>query len=122
MIAVEEEETRKQLRIPMHKALKSIHPAQHTWRSLDDRRFQDNREKEMDREIFAGRRAQRCVFHGLKKSSVVALWEAGCIDAGVSAITDQSGEMVEHYARAVNQNKLAAAAIPKWEAAAGRRR
>ena len=35
----------------------------------------------------------------------------------VSAITGQSREMVEHYALQVNQRKLAAAAILKWEAA-----
>jgi hypothetical protein len=34
----------------------------------------------------------------------------------VAAITGQSREMVEHYARQVNQRKLAAAAILKWEA------
>jgi hypothetical protein len=44
------------------------------------------------------------------------LLEAGCTDAEVSAITGQTREMVVHYARAVNQKRLAAAAILKWEA------
>ena len=57
------------------------------------------------------------VFHGLRKSAVVFLLEAGCTDAEVSAITGQSRQMVEHYARQVNQRKLAASAILKWEAA-----
>jgi integrase len=57
------------------------------------------------------------VFHGLRKSSVVFLLEAGCTDAEVAAITGQSREMIEHYAVMVNQRKLAAAAILKWEAA-----
>ena len=61
-------------------------------------------------------RKQKCVFHGLRKSAVVMLLEAGCTDAEVSAITGQSREMVVHYAQAVNQRKLAAAAILKWEA------
>ena len=56
------------------------------------------------------------VFHGLRKSAVVFLLEAGCTDAEVSAITGQSRRMVEHYARQVNQKKLAAAAVLKWEA------
>jgi len=56
------------------------------------------------------------VFHGLRKSAVVFLLEAGCTDAEVSAITGQSRAMVEHYARQVNQKKLAAAAVLKWEA------
>jgi len=55
------------------------------------------------------------VFHGLRKSAVVTLLEAGCTDAEVSAITGQSRAMVEHYSRQVNQRKLAAAAILKWE-------
>ena len=45
------------------------------------------------------------------------LLEAGATDAEVSAITGQSREMVTHYSRQVNQRKLAAAAILKWEAA-----
>jgi integrase len=55
------------------------------------------------------------VFHGLRKSSVVTLLEAGCTDAEVASITGQSRQMVEHYARQVNQRKLAASAILKWE-------
>ena len=61
-------------------------------------------------------REQKCVFHGLRKSAVVMLLEAGCTDAEVSAITGQTRDMVVHYARAVNQKRLAAAAILKWEA------
>jgi len=60
-------------------------------------------------------RRKGLVFHGLRKSAVVMLLEAGCTDAEVAAITGQSRSMVEHYARAVNQRKLAAAAILKWE-------
>lgn len=56
------------------------------------------------------------VFHGLRKSAVVFLLEAGCTVPEVSAITGQSHQMVEHYAKEVNQKKLAAAAILKWEA------
>lgn len=59
------------------------------------------------------------VFHGLRKSSVVTLLEAGCTDAEVASITGQSRQMVEHYARMVNQRKLAASAILKWENASG---
>jgi Phage integrase family len=55
------------------------------------------------------------VFHGLRKSAVVTLLEAGCTDAEVAAITGQSRQMIEHYSRQVNQKKLAAAAILKWE-------
>ena len=57
------------------------------------------------------------VFHGLRKSAVVFLLEAGCSHAEVSAITGQSHQMVEHYGRQVSQRKLAASAILKWERA-----
>jgi integrase len=55
------------------------------------------------------------VFHGLRKSAVVMLLEVGCTTAEVQAITGQSMQMVEHYAKQVNQKKLAASAILKWE-------
>jgi ribosomal protein S4 len=37
----------------------------------------------------------------------------------VSSITGQSRQMVEHYARMVNQKKLAASVVLKWEASGG---
>ena len=40
---------------------------------------------------------KRLVFHGLRKSAVVMLLEAGCTTAEVAAITGQSFDMVEHY-------------------------
>ena len=55
------------------------------------------------------------MFHGLRKSAVVMLLEAGCTDAEVSAITGQSRKMVEHYAQQVNRRRLAASGILKWE-------
>lgn len=45
------------------------------------------------------------------------LLEAGCTDAETAAITGQSRDMVEHYAKQVNQKRLAATAILKWESA-----
>jgi hypothetical protein len=68
------------------------------------------------RDELSGLREKRLVFHGLRKSAVVMLLEAGATDAEVAAITGQSREMVAHYARQVSQRKLAAAAILKWEA------
>ena len=55
------------------------------------------------------------VFHGLRKSSVVFLLEAGCSTAEVRSVTGQSLQMVELYALDVNKRKLAASAILKWE-------
>lgn len=72
---------------------------------------------ELNREVMKTLRDQRLVFHGLRKSAVVFLLEAGCTDAETAAITGQSRDMVEHYAKQVNQRRLAAAAILKWETA-----
>ena len=55
------------------------------------------------------------VFHGLRKSAVVFLLEAGCTDAQVSSITGQTRQMVEHYSIMVNNQHLAKEAILKWE-------
>ena len=60
------------------------------------------------------------VFHGLRKSAVVSLLEAGCSEAETAAITGQSMAMVAHYAKGVSQRRLAVAAVLKWERAAVR--
>ena len=53
-------------------------------------------------------------FHGLRKSAVIALLEAGCTTDEVKSITGHStDEMVGHYGKKVNQRKLAKAAIGK---------
>lgn len=57
------------------------------------------------------------VFHGLRKSAVVMLLEAGCTTAEVAAITGQSMQMVEHYAKGINQQRLAQSAMRRWEGA-----
>jgi integrase len=126
LIAVEQGKTGKKLWIPMHAELKRI---------LSDMRgkgefvltsarggewttdgFKTAWQRQMADKKLKALRKEGCVFHGLRKSAVVMLLEAGCTDAEVSAITGQSREMVVHYAQAVNQRKLAATAILKWEA------
>lgn len=59
-----------------------------------------------------------CVPHGLRKNAVIALLDAGCSMAETSAISGQSLQMVEKYAKARNQSKLADAAILRWERSA----
>jgi len=53
--------------------------------------------------------------HGLRKNAVCALLEAGCSEAETAAITGQSIPMVMHYAKKVNQKRLATSAMAKWE-------
>lgn len=49
--------------------------------------------------------------HGLRKNAVNALLEAGATEAETASITNHSLAMVEHYARQVNQRRLAKAAM-----------
>ena len=55
------------------------------------------------------------VFNRLETSAVVMMLEAGCTEAEVSAVTGQSMRMAAHYAKQVNQKRLAASAILKLE-------
>lgn len=58
---------------------------------------------------------QGVVFHGLRKNATNSLLEAGCTEHEVSAITGMSAQMVRHYAKRVNQSKLADSAMAKLE-------
>lgn len=53
--------------------------------------------------------------HGLRKNAVIALLQAECSVAETSAITGQSYKMVEYYARQIDQERMAGAAILKLE-------
>lgn len=119
MVAVQQEKTGKRLAIPLHRDLRAVietipkravtiltNQGGRPWTKAGFRAtWQDNRPAA----------AKGLVFHGLRKSAVVFLLEAGASTAEVSAITGQSHQMVAHYARAVNQQRLAAAAILRWE-------
>jgi integrase len=127
LIAVVQEKTGKRLWIPMHENLRGLLeeiPRTSVTILTNSRAvpwtgdsFRHSWMEELTRPQMKLLRKSRRVFHGLRKSAVVFLLEAGSTDAEVAAITGQSREMVEHYARQVNQRKLAAAAILKWEAA-----
>lgn len=61
-------------------------------------------------------RGHHVVPHGLRKNAVNALLEAGCSVAEVAAITGQSLQMIEHYAKERDQAELGRSAILKFEA------
>jgi integrase len=127
LLFVWQSKTGKKLLIPMHENLRtvlaeipraSVHVLTNSrgapW-TTDG--FKTSWGDEMKRQIFTELHQKQLVFHGLRKSAVVFLLEAGCTDAEVSAITRQSRGMIAHYALQVNQKKLAAAAVLKWQAA-----
>lgn len=64
---------------------------------------------------FASELGYKIVPHGLRKNAVISLLEVECTIAQVSAVTGQSMQMVEHYAKRVNQEALGDAAILKLE-------
>lgn len=53
-----------------------------------------------------GPAARKFTLHGLRKPSCVRLAEAGCSDAQIQAITDQSAEMVAYYRRLASRKRL----------------
>ena len=59
---------------------------------------------------------QRIVPHGLRRNAVNALLESECSVAEVAAITGQSLQMIEHYAKERDQGHLGSSAILKFEA------
>jgi integrase len=65
---------------------------------------------------WAKARGQSIVPHGLRKNAVNALLESGCSAAEVSAITGQSLQMIEHYAKERDRAHLGRSAILKFEA------
>ena len=62
-----------------------------------------------------GNECDGLTFHRLRKSSVYFLLEAGCTTGEVSAITGQSLQTVERYARMMDRGSMAASAMLKWE-------
>lgn len=64
---------------------------------------------------FGDRYGQELVPHGIRKNAVIALLEAGCSVAETGAVSGQSFQMVEYYAKQRNQKRLSTAAILKWQ-------
>ena len=112
LIGVTQNKTGKKLWIPMHAQLRVVlnDIPRRSVNILTNSRgapwtadgFKSSWAEEMKRDVMRPLRDNSRVFHGLRKSAVVFLLEAGCTDAEVSAITGQSRQMVEHYAKQVN--------------------
>lgn len=61
----------------------------------------------MNTKPFERFRAERIVFHGLRKNAVINLLEVGCNENQVGAIVNMSEQMVRHYGREVSIRALA---------------
>lgn len=58
----------------------------------------------------------KIVPHGLRKNAVNSLLEAGCTRDEVRAVTGQSDNTIEHYAKRRDLSVLSAGAVLKWNA------
>lgn len=118
VIAVKQAKTGKALAIPFHAELGkllAVAPKEGlTILSRDGKLYREAALRGVIQE-WASARGQHIVPHGLRKNAVIALLECGCSVAETAAISGQTLQIVEHYAKARNQAKLAGAAILRWE-------
>lgn len=116
-IDIIQEKTGKPISVPPHPALKvlleTLPKKAMTILSNEGRAYKRQRLREIV-QAWAKKKGVDIVPHGLRKNAVNALLEAGCSAAETAAITGQSLQVVEHYAKARNTRKLADSAILKW--------
>lgn len=58
-----------------------------------------------------GEKARPFTLHGLRKLAIVRLAEAGCTDAQIQSITNQTPEMIAYYRARANRKHLSKAAM-----------
>jgi len=116
VIHVTQQKTGAELEIPIHSSLLPILPAKEAMTILHHkgRAFKPPSIR-TKLQAWAAGHGQTVVAHGLRKNAVNALLEAGCSVGETSAISGQSLQIVEHYAKRRNRSKLASAAIIKWQ-------
>lgn len=119
-IHVQQQKTRKALRIPLHNALRAeLENTPRTAISI----LSATEGGPIGDQAIRGALKDHCaafglalVPHGLRKNAVIALLEAGCSIAETASISGQTFQVVEHYAKLRDQGKLASAAVLKWQA------
>jgi len=57
-----------------------------------------------------GAKAKPYTLHGLRKIAIIRLAEAGCTDAQIQAVTNQSLEMIAYYRRLASRKTLSRSA------------
>ncbi|HEY4545897.1 MAG TPA: tyrosine-type recombinase/integrase [Pedomonas sp.] len=118
MIRVRQQKTGKELSIPIHPELAAELDA--TPRTaltiLTNREGTPMTQRTMTKWVaaFGQKLGTHIVPHGLRKNAVNELLIAGCSVAETAAITGQTYQLVEYYARQINQERMALQAIEKW--------
>jgi integrase len=119
MVTVKQDKTDKTLAIRLHAKLRDLladTPKRGiTILTTEYGRRASTKTIRNDLQHFAAEHGAKVVPHGLRKNAVIALLEAGCTVAETAAVSGQSFEMVEYYARLRDQKLLSSAAILKWE-------
>lgn len=119
MLFVCQQKTRKPLHIPIHRDLAAELKRQ--GRQIgpiivgsDGRPVKQETVRQYIKQ-WTDARGVKAVAHGLRKNAVNALLEASCTVAQTAAISGQTLQLVEHYAKARDQKKLAQQAMKTWE-------
>lgn len=118
-VYVVQQKTGKKLRIPLHSELKAELDrtpkrgvtiiTQESGQQMTPQRVRVELKK------LCSDMGYKLVPHGLRKNAVISLLEAGCTVAEAASITGQTYNVVEYYARQVDQGRLSTAAILKFE-------
>lgn len=115
-ISVTQKKTGKQLEIPVHEELaKELARHERSLSTIIPGKMGEAKNNRIRLAIQAACAPVKVVPHGLRKNAVNALLEAGCSAAETAAISGQSLQMVEHYAKRRSQKKLGKAAMLKWQ-------
>lgn len=118
-IEVRQEKTGKRLHVPLHSRLTT--ELQRTPKRgltiLADADGKPLRTQRLRRHLqaFTKELGSETVPHGLRKNAVNSLLMAGCTIAEVASITGQTFQMVEHYAKGIEQKGMSKAAMLKFE-------
>lgn len=118
VLTIRQQKTGKDLQIPLHgKLAAELAKTEKAGLTIIAKNGNRIKEAAMRRELqaWALARGQKIVPHGLRKNAVNALLECGCSAAEAGAISGQSLQVVEHYAKRRAQSRLGGAAILKWE-------
>lgn len=121
---VVQQKTGKKILVPLHERLAAIlASAPRTGETImADARGKPLKDQTIRSWIarFGADHGVKLVPHGLRKNAVEALLEADCSVAETSAISGQSLQMVEHYAKQRETKLAGRRAIAKWERAGNR--
>lgn len=119
VIRVKQQKTGTEVWVPIHSRLKeelALVPRHVTWLIYNQLGHQMKPGRLRERLNVIWRRMDiRHRWHGLRKNAVNYLLEAGCTTAETAAITGQSLQVVEHYAKGRDVKVLAKSAMRKWE-------